>query len=408
VADALAADILWINAAGNHGGHVYNGPVEILPSGYLRLGNGTDPSALRFRNRLDENTITITLTWNDYREQEDAGTIKDLDLYVEDWQSWVLGSSELRQIAPASHPSSPAAGAKSKAEQPDGLRESRNPRERIVLTDLAADRDNDYLIRIKAKSGSFTADDRVRVLLTPSREGYIDPTTGLPTEAVQFLDASKTGEIYPPADNPLVLTVGDASPSSALGPTADYRRKPDIVLEESTAAFTNGDVTSGASNAAAYFAGIVTLLKAAEPGLRTRHLLWFAHHDPATRVEPARSSAIAGRTPLLGRTATPLRDRLRLAQSRTGFSAPSSPAPPGSSTSLRIPTGSREILPSPRPRSPSASSPALPSWANARTPEALHALPREIGTRPASPTFVWRTPTREHLAAVVRDENVQR
>src|SRR5262249_43570155 len=98
VADALAADIIWINAAGNYGGHVYNGPVEIQPSGYLRLGKGTDETALRFRNLLDENTVTITLTWNDYRDAEDAGTDKDLDLYVEDWLGWVIGSSETRQV----------------------------------------------------------------------------------------------------------------------------------------------------------------------------------------------------------------------------------------------------------------------------------------------------------------------
>ncbi len=91
VADALAAGILWINAAGNYGQHVYNGPVRILREGYLRLGGGTDIAALRFRNRLDENTVTVTLTWNDYREQEDAGTDKDLDLYVEDWTGRRVG-----------------------------------------------------------------------------------------------------------------------------------------------------------------------------------------------------------------------------------------------------------------------------------------------------------------------------
>ena len=68
VDEALAAGILWINAAGNFGGKVYNGPVRILRDGYLRLGGGTDIAALRFRNRLDENTVTVTLTWNDYRE----------------------------------------------------------------------------------------------------------------------------------------------------------------------------------------------------------------------------------------------------------------------------------------------------------------------------------------------------
>ena len=99
VAEALAADILWINAAGNYGGRVYSGPIRILDDGLLRLGYGSDIAALRFRNRVDENTVTITLTWNDYREQEDAGTEKDLDLIVEDWTGRQVGAGEKVQVA---------------------------------------------------------------------------------------------------------------------------------------------------------------------------------------------------------------------------------------------------------------------------------------------------------------------
>src|SRR5207237_2496237 len=60
VADALAAGILWINAAGNYGHHVYSGPVRLGADGFLAFRDGTDGSALRFRNRLDENTVTVT------------------------------------------------------------------------------------------------------------------------------------------------------------------------------------------------------------------------------------------------------------------------------------------------------------------------------------------------------------
>src|SRR5947209_7472276 len=127
VADALAADILWINAAGNYGRHVYNGPVQVDTDGYLRFRDGADGTALRFRNRLDENTVTVTLTWNDYREQEDAGTDKDLDLYVEDWTGRRIGASEKTQVSGDAAP---------------GPNESRNPRERVVLSDLPANLDH--------------------------------------------------------------------------------------------------------------------------------------------------------------------------------------------------------------------------------------------------------------------------
>src|SRR5947207_7749317 len=126
VADALAADILWINAAGNYGRHVYNGPLRIDPDGFLRFRDDKDGTALRFRNRLDENTVTVTLTWNDYRDQEDAGTDKDIDLYVEDPSGNRIGASEKRQVS---------------GDREAGPDESRNPRERVVLTDLPANLD---------------------------------------------------------------------------------------------------------------------------------------------------------------------------------------------------------------------------------------------------------------------------
>ena len=214
---AVARGILWINAAGNYGGRVYNGLVRVLSDGYLKLRNVSDIAALRFRNRADENTITVTLTWNDYKDEEDAGTDKDLDLFVEDWTGRRVGSGEKIQVSG------------SKVAGPD---ESRNPRERVVLADLPknphipTDPDFCYRIRVKARRGRFSAGDRIRILLTPTRDTYI-PAGGLePEEAVTFVDASNEGEIYPPADNPGVLTVGEAGPSSSVGPTLDGRAKP--------------------------------------------------------------------------------------------------------------------------------------------------------------------------------------
>jgi hypothetical protein len=434
VAEALAEDIIWINAAGNYGSHVYNGPVDILPSGYLKLGTGSEQTTLRFRNLLDENTVTITLTWNDYREKEDAGTNKDLDLYVEDSSGQVIGVSEKKQVA----------GTGAVRDLNDAETESRNPRERIVLTDLAADRDHDYLIRIKAKAGTFTPEDRVRVLIASTREGFLDPKTGAPTEAIQFLDASRKGEIYPPADNPLVVTVGDTSPASAVGPTADHRRKPDILLDDSRASFTNGEVTYGASNAAAYFAGVVTLLKAAEPGLRTRHLLWFAHQDKATQavaqserqVDPSTAANPRGPAPLrrqrLSNLASALQNSngpLEIRAPYFGLSVgPRTPSSPSSSLTSRqsyyapmqIRAGNLEFTWPPTsqnrggaPAGGAARAAAAASNTKLGPPELLR-VPRKA-TEPAptsgeaSPSIpVWRTPTREHLAEVVRDQGLNK
>jgi hypothetical protein len=350
VADALAADILWINAAGNYGRRVYNGPVRLDRDGYLRFRDGADGTALRFRNRLDENTITVTLTWNDYREQEDAGTVKDLDLYVEDRSGKRLAAGEKTQVAG------------DKAAGPD---ESRNPRERVVLTDLPPTADL-YRIRVRAKTANFGPDDRVRVLVTSSRESYIDPETGAVDDAVTFYDATGKGELYPPADNPLVLTVGDTSPASSAGPTADHRVKPDVILPDSRAFFSDGEVTAGSSNAAAYFAGVVAVLKAAEPGLRTRHLLRLARQDAAPRAT----------TREVVPAPTPSRSMARGA--------------------LVLPSGRPPVVQGPRRTAPAGSA---SSGTGTRTAEVL---PPPVPKAPSPANRLWRTPSRARLAEVVR------
>ena len=220
---------------------VYNGPVEVGTGGYLRFGPASQ-TALRFTNRLDENAVTITLTWNDYRDAEDAGTDKDLDLIVEDWRGRVVGESKLKQIA---------AGR----DTADG--ETKNPRERLVLTDLpAAPAGKEYRIRVKAAAGTFGPRDRIRVMLSAARtQPLTDPDSGQTFLPVQFLNAVPRGEIYPPADHAGVITVGDSSTVSSVGPTADGRLKPDVIVADSVARFSNGEETVGSSNAAAYFAG---------------------------------------------------------------------------------------------------------------------------------------------------------
>jgi Subtilase family len=285
VSEAVDRGILWINSAGNYGGRVYNGPVRILRDGYLRLRDGSDVAALRLRNRVDENTVTVTMTWNDYRDEEDAGTDKDLDLLIEDWSGRRVGAGEKVQV---------------RGNRVPGPEESRNPRERVVLADLPAnpivptDPDYCYRIRVRAKTGRFGPSDRVRVLVTAAKDTFLPPGALEPEEAVTLVDATEGGEIYPPADHPGVITVGEAGPASSVGPTLDGRAKPEVVLADSRAYFSDGQFSAGSSNAAAFFTGVVAVLKAAEPWLRREHLVRIAREgvvlaepNPPTRATSA-------------------------------------------------------------------------------------------------------------------------
>jgi hypothetical protein len=309
----------------------------------------------------------VTLTWNDYREEEDAGTDKDLDLYVEDWRGRQIGASEKIQVPRSRLP---------------GPEETRNPRERVLLADLPAALDRDYHIRIRARQGNFTWADRIRVLITSSRDTYVDPRTGASRDAIQFLDASSGGEIYPPADHPLVLTVGDTSPASSKGPAADFRVKPDILLEDSRAVFSNGEVTAGASNAAAYLAGIVALMKAVEPRLETRHLLWFAHRGPNPRPVPSARvdhPAVQATPPRPMRTAGLLQENRGAYREdwRLPARMPNSPGLPARTNASRF----AELVPPPSPA------------------EGV------LSTRSVSDSRrLWRTPTRRQLAEEVRSD----
>ena len=129
-------------------------------------------------------------------------------------------------------------------------------------------------------------------------------------------------------------------------------------------------MTSGSSNAAAYIAGVVAVLKAAEPGLRPRHLLRLARPATAPRTSasgvPDRSQVLPSLSPNSGSAAGGI--------VLTG--------PRGRTVAVQVSpragqSGSAELLPPPVPRSSSSEAPP---------PE----------------DRVWRTPSRARLAEVMR------
>ena len=254
VTRALDAGTLWINAAGNFGGLTRTGEIAGRISPDTRLltfaetdgKGGGDRGDLRFENHLDENSATITLSWSDFADDPVTPTREDLDLLIYDSKDRLVGSSELIQrgeAPPAGDPTS---------------RLSSYPREVVRLTGL--DR-GQYHIRIRAQSSDFRATDRFKIVLENDKPGSLD-----------FTDHSAGGEILPPADHPGVITVGESFPGSSTGPTSDGRIKPDVLIENSTIAFSNGNTVRGSSTAAAMLAGTIAAMKSARPELTTGRL----------------------------------------------------------------------------------------------------------------------------------------
>jgi len=243
---ATDSGALWVNAAGNTRNEVFNGPVTVLDlKGTIRLpGPG---HSLRIENRLDSNTINVTLSWNSFTDSEDDKTTKDLDLFLYSSDGKLIPTPNKIQRGEAPTAESPELSAFS--------------RETFTVT---LDR-GQYLLKVVARSKNFSSGDRMRVHVDPERPG-----------SVEFLDRTSSGEIMVPADNPNVLTVGDCSAISSQGPTVDGRLKPDVVLSDSRVNFTDGTQTAGSSNAAAIAVGSLALLKAKNPGLNRADLVRWA------------------------------------------------------------------------------------------------------------------------------------
>jgi hypothetical protein len=111
---------------------------------------------------------------------------------------------------------------------------------------------------------------------------------------VEFVDATNDGEIMVPGDNPNVFTIGDNDPTSSKGPTMTGRQKPDVLLASAEVTYSEGLQTATTSNAAAYFAGILAVLKAEEPRFQREHLTRYISQLAAQAATAAKQQPGAG------------------------------------------------------------------------------------------------------------------
>lgn len=272
VNEALEAGITWINAAGNYGSAVYNGKIDSDKEGnviFNKAKHTQNTDKLFFTMKSDDKDVRVLCVWNDFSDDRDYQAVKDLDLYVYEWTG-----NELGELVGQSRYAQVEIPSTQNAELAD-RQPSQLAREEVSLTGLR--KDHRYAIMVRNVSENFGVKDCLRII--------VHANNGVLT----FDDHTDGSEIMIPADNKGVISVGDLSENSSVGPTADFRRKPEVILspwmaegqtnvysEMPYAVFSDDTVVAGTSADAAIFAGMVAVLKANKPSITRTEILQFA------------------------------------------------------------------------------------------------------------------------------------
>ncbi|QDK36516.1 S8 family serine peptidase [Bdellovibrio sp. NC01] len=235
---ATSAGIIWVNAAGNFDLTTYNSTIQTIQDNWVRLPDQNNALAIRCeQNETKSCFLRVVLSWNDFKDNVDLGTKKDLDLVLTDDTLNVLQVGATKQS--------------------DDVNESRPgfskyPRE-IIETQLSPGL---YFLRVKNRSGNFAAQDSLRISIEP------DNIT-MPSHSINE-------SVLNPADNPTVIAVGASDfPMSSRSASSG---KPDI-FAPSRLQLQDGRTPFGSSNSAAIVAAGLGLLKSQQPKLGRADLL---------------------------------------------------------------------------------------------------------------------------------------
>lgn len=227
---AVKSGVLWINAAGNFGQNTFNSPISIGDENWIRLpGPGQAVSVQCQKTSIGKCPLRVVLSWNDFKDNVDIGTEKDLDLILTDATLKIISSSMLVQKL----------NTKDEKGQEDP-NASKYPRE-ILQTLLPA---GTYFLRVKARSSNFRSGDQLRIMASG--------------EGVQLVERDLQESLSAPADHSEVVTVG----ASDIGTTSRSTRfhKPDIYAP-SQITISEKEKYSGTSQAAAIVAAAAVIFK---------------------------------------------------------------------------------------------------------------------------------------------------
>ncbi len=343
---AIQAGIIWVNAAGNNGSRILEREIRVGRNGYVILDDeGRD--YVEFRTNFDNESLDVILSYKP-ELSDDEGLDQDLDLEIEDetgkrienpmlfsenktmvqkqlvyeengkehtlmWGArrqikkgedppFVVKEevdSEEEEEVPKEDPDEPADPTKPKTPrltQEDPMPPATyQPREVIKLVGRELPPGKYYRMRVRVHRGVFAPSDRLKIMMVASGSPQFKPIPKKVVDTVEFRNsklALVTNQMTSPANHPGVFTVGFQSFISARGWATDGKTpKPDVLMPKITAHFSDGPAFPPTENstAAAYFAGLVAILKAEQPGMVTADLWrWvrgLAYRRAATSLE---------------------------------------------------------------------------------------------------------------------------
>jgi subtilisin family serine protease len=229
---ALDAGILWINSSGNTGNSTYNSGIETGADDWVKLPGRNSSVELRCeKNPQGKCPLRAVLSWNDFTDNSEDGTDKDLDFVIADDTLSIVASSGLKQEK------KPAPGA-------PGV--SQYPRE-IITAEL---KPGLYFLRVKNRSKNFSARDRFRI----SVQG----------DFLSMKNADSEESVLPPADNARVISVGASDTDrSSLSRSL---LKPELSAK-SLVTLSKQENFKGTSNSAAMVAAGAAILLSRNPEL---------------------------------------------------------------------------------------------------------------------------------------------
>ncbi len=237
VSKAINAGVIWVNAAGNFGQTTYNSSIQTYQDQWVSLPDQNHSLSLRCEENPEKKCpVKIVLSWNDFTNDANGGTSKDLDLALTDDLLNVVEASSLKQTV----------------HKDLALGETSYPRE-IITAEL---KPGQYYIRVKKSSDNFIASDRLRITV----DG----------ENISMRSSDQTETLLNPADLKGVIAVG-AWDSARTGISVKMN-KPDI-WTLSSIIFEDGKEFRGSSNSAAIVAAAVVLEKALKPKLTGADIL---------------------------------------------------------------------------------------------------------------------------------------